>query len=94
MGHQRWLRSNYGSRVDCYAWGEGVFTTTSDTNGQAPATNLYRDDFGNTSAATAIIAGVALSVQGMAEVVDMESGLFSTTPTSPARSGQWNALYN
>ncbi len=65
--HLRLPSSNYGSRVNCYAWGEHVYTPTSDTNGEAPATDLYEDEFGHTSAATAIVAGVALAVQGMAE---------------------------
>lgn len=56
-GH-RWnsvAQSNYGARVDCYAWGDGV---------QAPVVGDYAE-FGGTSAAAAIIAGVAASVQGM-----------------------------
>ncbi len=43
-----------GRRVDCYAWGENVLTT-------------HTKPFDGTSAATAIIAGAALSVQGAAK---------------------------
>jgi hypothetical protein len=68
--HARWqgggLGSNVGARIDCYAWGENVFTTTWDANRPA-AIDLYDDAFGGTSAATAIIAGVSLCIQGMAE---------------------------
>jgi hypothetical protein len=47
--------SNHGKRIDCFALGGGAYTTT-DNNGY--------DDMGGTSAASAIIAGAALSVQG------------------------------
>lgn len=56
-GH-RWNQpalSNYGRRVDCYAWGDGV---------RAPVVDDY-GDFGGTSAASAIVAGVVAAVQGM-----------------------------
>lgn len=49
--------SNYGSRVDCFAWGEGVFST--NLNG------TFTSSFNGTSSASAIIAGVALSVMGL-----------------------------
>jgi serine protease len=45
--------SNFGSRVDCYAWGDGVATAGSCA-------------FGNTSAAAAIVAGAALAALGIA----------------------------
>lgn len=62
--HRRVGSSNYGSRVDCYAWGEGVVAPWS--TGRAPfATTGCAGDFGETSAAAAIIAGVALIVQGV-----------------------------
>jgi serine protease len=69
--HIRWVYtldptqgSNYGSRVDCYASAENVYTCTSDFFG---ATTLYWDTFGGTSAAAAIVTGAALVVQGVAE---------------------------
>jgi hypothetical protein len=62
--HTRFSASNYGSRVNCFAWGENVVTCLTDASG---STNCYREDFSHTSAASAIIAGVAASVQGMAE---------------------------
>ena len=62
--HRRVASSNYGSRVDCYAWGEAV--TAPSSTGHAPyATTACTADFGETSAAAAIIAGVALIVQGV-----------------------------
>jgi len=62
--HAKRQNSNFGSRVDCYAWGESVVTTNSTASG---STDTYRNDFEGTSSASAIIAGVAASVQGMAE---------------------------
>jgi hypothetical protein len=62
--HIRLYNSNFGSRIDCYAWGEFVDTCSSDPLG---STTLYTPGFNGTSAASAIVAGAALSVQGMAE---------------------------
>ena len=53
--------SNYGSRVDCYALGEQISTTGG------PYTDSYGDMFGGTSGASAMIASVALIVQGVAK---------------------------
>lgn len=62
--HFRLSTSNFGKRLDCFAWGENVSTTSSDSSG---TTNLYTRFFGGTSSAAAIVAGAALVVQGMAE---------------------------
>jgi len=62
--HPRYARCNWGSRVDCYAQGEKVVTCT--TTDLAPTT-AYKCDFDGSSSASAIIAGVALAVQGLAE---------------------------
>jgi hypothetical protein len=54
-----WQRiSSFGSRVDCFAAGAMVQAPS------AAATNLYQD-FGGTSGASAVIAGVAASLQAM-----------------------------
>lgn len=50
---------NSGSRVDCYAWGEEVYTTSNGAGASAYGV------FGETSAASAIIAGAAILVQQM-----------------------------
>lgn len=59
--------SNYGKRVDCYAWGGGVLTTGAlDPPSQAPTVpgaGPYRLDFNAASATAAIVAGVAVLVQ-------------------------------
>ncbi len=82
-GHDRWLLtpsppppfpqpgSNYGSRVDCYGYGENVVTTgpavhsASALGPGTSATDQYRGDFGGTSAAAAIVAGAAIVLQGL-----------------------------
>lgn len=60
-GHERHWSSNYGSRLDCYAWGQKVW---SAGDRQAPfAVDRYSDGFNGTSSAGAIIAGAALLLQ-------------------------------
>ncbi|MEM9484610.1 MAG: S8 family peptidase [Cyanobacteria bacterium P01_F01_bin.116] len=61
--HSRLGFSNYGSRIDCYAWGENVDTCQSNPGG---ATTLYRGDFNGTSSASPIVTGAALQLQGIA----------------------------
>jgi hypothetical protein len=56
--------SNYGSRVDCYAWGECVYTLDTNTAGTNNA--IWTSIFSGTSSAGAIIAGVALVAQAIA----------------------------
>jgi hypothetical protein len=62
--HARWVgstsASNFGTKVDCNAWGEKVHTTGCDIDPVRP--NEYFD-FRGTSAASAIIAGVCLLIQ-------------------------------
>ena len=58
--------SNYGSRIDCYAWGDSVVSCGYGT--LSPGTgpdNSYASGFGGTSSAAAIIAGAALLIQNM-----------------------------
>lgn len=62
---------NFGSRINCYAWGSNIYTTSclphpSDTLANPNPSAAYYQSFGDTSGASAIIAGAALSVQGMA----------------------------
>jgi hypothetical protein len=53
--------SNYGARVDCYAWGEQIATCGGDGAGRGD----YTSAFGGTSGASAIIAGAAALVNGL-----------------------------
>ena len=54
---------SYGSRIDCFAWGEDIYTTWYDTDPLQPKYAYFAD----TSGAAAIIAGAALSIQGLAK---------------------------
>ena len=55
--------TGFGTRVDCFAWAGKVRTCDVDDFGG----DDYRSDFDGTSAASAIVAGAALLVQGAAE---------------------------
>jgi hypothetical protein len=65
MTRRRWAglgaATNFGLRVNCFAWGSGVYTTESNGSftDYAP--------FGGTSAASAIVAGASLIVQTLVE---------------------------
>ena len=56
--------SNFGSGIDCYAWGEGVSTCVSTDPFD---TTSYWCEFNGTSSAAAIIAGAAVLVQSVAK---------------------------
>jgi len=66
--HTRRGTSNYGHRIDCFAWGDGIRTARSDGVNNA----LYDPYFGGTSGAAAIVAGAALVVQGLAKALPIE----------------------
>ncbi|KAF2420027.1 subtilisin-like protein [Tothia fuscella] len=70
--------SNYGDRVDVFAWGQDVCTTGSSKETPSFATD-YRPvgstlAFNGTSAASAIIAGAVTVLQGIAEKKNPSSG--------------------
>jgi len=84
VGHARWwaedtqrnlFGSSYGARIDCHAWGDKVYTTRGDGG---------YDNFGGTSAAAAIIAGVAVLVQSLWK---------STTNGSPMMPSQMREAF-
>jgi serine protease len=62
--HQRMWFSNFGARVDCYAWGENVESSSSNTVG---STTLYTTTFNGTSSASPIVTGAAILVQNANE---------------------------
>lgn len=69
--------TNWGSRIDVHAWAENVVTTGGGhlfNGGGDP--NQYYMDFSGTSSASAIVAGVATSVQG----VKIASGAGALSP--------------
>ncbi|CAG5003786.1 hypothetical protein DYBT9275_03229 [Dyadobacter sp. CECT 9275] len=71
--HHRASFSNFGSRIDCYAWGENIVTSGyanrltgslgNDTT--ASRNDDYTSAFGGTSGASPIIVGAALILQGV-----------------------------
>jgi hypothetical protein len=60
-------RSNFGSRIDCFAWGEDVRTTGNFPGSSNGMKNRSTHSFCGTSSAAAIIAGVAVAVQSIVE---------------------------
>jgi serine protease len=56
--------SAHGPRIDCYGWAENVASCDSNIGG---STTLYTNTFNGTSAASAIVAGAVLLIQGMLE---------------------------
>ena len=62
--HSRFPTSSFGTRIDCYAWGENITTLTADGGA---ARNLYTNSFGMTSGASPIVAGAAILVQSIAQ---------------------------
>jgi serine protease len=68
------IGSSYGTRIDCYAWGNEIDTCGTQTPScgspsppDLPDTTGYDTNFGGTSGASAIIAGAALCLQGIAK---------------------------
>lgn len=67
LPHNRAHFSNYGSRIDCYAWGDRVTTCGyGDLYGEA-FEDYYTSAFSGTSSASPIIAGAAGLLQGLAK---------------------------
>ncbi len=73
--------TNQGLRVNCFAWGEGVYTTSLDPNNVA-IKNGYTSQFSCTSAASAIVAGTAVVVQS---IVKAYPAVNNGQPFSPTR---------
>jgi len=72
--HTRLSFSNFGSRVDCHAWGQGIDTCGDGWMGTS--TTAYTTGFGGTSGASPIVTGAALLLQSF--------GRARGTPYSPA----------
>ena len=68
LPHDKAWFSNFGSRVDCYAWGENVVTCGyGDLDAGTGNDSSYTDTFGGTSSASPIVTGAGLVLQGMYE---------------------------
>jgi hypothetical protein len=61
--HHRLGFSNFGSRVDCFAWGEQIDTAGDGFESEDPG--IYTTDFGGTSGASPMVAGCALLLQSL-----------------------------
>jgi Subtilase family len=59
--HQRLWFSNFGRRIDCFAWGENIATCGDGWTSTSPTD--YTPSFGGTSGASPIISGAALLLQ-------------------------------
>lgn len=62
----RWPNSCFGGRVNCHAWGDGIVTTSS-AGPSAYKGVAGQPFFGGTSGASAIVAGAAVMLQGIAK---------------------------
>lgn len=69
LPHDRAGFSNFGTRIDCYGWGENVTTAGYGdlTPAGTPDNSTYTAIFNGTSSASPIITGAALIVQGSYE---------------------------
>jgi len=61
--HDRMGFSNFGARVNCYAWGQNIDTTGDGWTGNL--TTTYTPSFSGTSGASPIVTGAAIAVQGI-----------------------------
>lgn len=66
--HRRLAASNFGTRVDCYTWGENIVTTGNPDAPTQPDAFWTGPFFGGTSGASAILAGVCLIVQNLKSI--------------------------
>jgi hypothetical protein len=63
LPHDRAPFSNYGSRLDCFGWGETVTTCGFGDLAGTAAVNYYTNSFSGTSSAAPIVAGAAALLQ-------------------------------
>lgn len=61
--------TNFGCRVDCQAWGDGIFAPRDGDSGSGVHDCFY-DQFNATSAATAMIAGLVVCLQAVVKAAD------------------------
>jgi subtilisin family serine protease len=66
--HSRLAFSNFGNRIDCFGWGQGVDTPGDGWQGNL--TNSYTAGFGGTSSASPIVAGAAVLLQSWRKARD------------------------
>ena len=67
LPHNRAPFSNYGSRLDCFGWGEAVTTCGYGDLAGKGVQDFYTNRFSGTSSASPIIAGAAALLQSLHE---------------------------
>jgi serine protease len=66
LPHDRSGFSNFGSRVDCYGWGDSIVTAGyGDLSAGSGDNSTYTSLFGGTSGASPMVTGAAVILQGM-----------------------------
>lgn len=65
LPHNRAPFSNYGSRLDCFGWGETVTTCGYGDLAGTATTDFYTNSFNGTSSASPIVAGAAALLQSL-----------------------------
>jgi hypothetical protein len=68
--HSKFATSNFGTRIDCYAWGENIVTSGNPATPTQNNAFWQGPFFGGTSGAAPIIAGVCLLVQHLKVIKD------------------------
>lgn len=79
LPHDRAWFSTYGSRIDCYGWGENVVTCGYGTlDAGTGDDSTYTATFLGTSSASPIVTGAAIILQGMYEANTGTPGTLGT----------------
>jgi subtilisin family serine protease len=87
--HRRHVDSNYGNYVDCFGWGDSIYTCGNSKK-------AYTPDFGGTSGAAAMVAGAAVLIQSLSRarttgaplpIGDVRRLLRDTTNGTPSENG-------
>lgn len=89
LPHDRWQFSNFGSRIDCFGWGENVVTCGYGDldDGGGDNDRAYTDTFQGTSSASPMIVGCAAILQGKYEATTgtrLSPGQMRALLTDPA----------
>lgn len=87
LPHDRAPFSNYGSRVDCFGWGEAVTTCGFGDLAGTGATDAYTNKFNGTSSASPIVTGAAALLQTLhqtATTTTLSPGALRTLLADPA----------
>jgi hypothetical protein len=72
--HAKVASSNFGSRIDCCAWGENILTTGNRVTPDANDAFWSGPFFDGTSGASPIIAGLCLLIQDLQLLLNPKPG--------------------